>query len=452
MTLKEPQNQTADEFPTRGSRRTFRDLISIFGPVLLLTIAGFVVAWQFVEPAPPRHLVMATGPLDGAYYKFGLQYREILARHGIELELVNTAGSVENLGLLTDSDSKVDVALLQGGIGSISAAPDLRGLASLFYEPLWIFQHNQVPATVPDFAGHRVAIGEPGSGTQAALRRLLENNELPATAFEVLELSGNAAAEALLNGHADVACFVASTQAPYIKRLLQSNAIHLTSFVRAEAYMRHFHSLASVVLPRGAADLRRDIPPADIQMLAPVASLTAKKKLHPTLIVVLVQAAVEVHSNGGIFEKQGQFPSLLNMTFPVHEEARRYIEKGPPWLQRYLPFWIAVSVDRLLIMLIPLATLLFPLFKIAPPTYRWRIRKRIYSHYRELLEVETVLLDHSSMAVLDRCTRKIEKIEEDLAQVNVPLSYADQLYHLRMHVRFVKQRVDLARQDSTASR
>jgi TRAP-type uncharacterized transport system substrate-binding protein len=449
--LKEQQDQNVGELSERGTRRTIRDLMSIYGPVFLLTIAGFVVAWQFVEPAPPKHLVMATGPPDSAYHRFGLQYREILARHGIELELVNTAGSVENLGLLTNPASKVEVALLQGGIGSKDAAPGLRGLASLFYEPLWIFQHEQVPATVNRFTGRRVAIGEPGSGTSAAIHRLIENNELSAVAFETVELGGSAAADALINGHVDIACFVASMQAPYIKRLLLSDAIFLTPFIRAEAYKRHIHSLASVVLPRGAADLRRDIPPADIQLLAPVASLTAKEKLHPTLVVALVQATVAVHSNGGIFEEQGQFPSVFNMTFPIHEDARRYFEKGPPWLQRYLPFWIAVSVDRLLILLIPLATLLIPLFKIAPPTYRWRIRKRIYDHYRYLLEVETALLDNPSEAVLQSCTAKINKIEAELAQVNIPLSYADQLYHLRMHVRFVKQRVDLARHDTTAT-
>jgi TRAP-type uncharacterized transport system substrate-binding protein len=446
--MKEQQSQTPDELTDRGTRRTFRDLLGVYGSVFALTIAGFVVAWQFVEPAPPRQLVMATGAPDGAYHLFGLRYREILARHGIELELVNTAGSVENLELLTDPDSNVDVALLQGGIGSEDAAPGLRGLASLFYEPLWIFQHELVPATVPDFTGRQVAVGEPGSGTHAVIRRIIENNELPLAAFESLELGGSAAAEALLNGRADVACFVASIQAPYIKRLLLNDAIHLTPFIRAEAYVRRLHSLANVVLPRGAADLSRDIPPADTRLLAAVASLTAKKELHPTLVVALVEAAEEVHSNGGLFEEQGQFPSAFNMAFPIHEDARRYLEKGPPWLQRYLPFWIAVSVDRLLILLIPLATLLIPLFKIAPPTYRWRIRKRIYSHYRYLLEVETTLLENPSEAVLDGCTAKIEEIEEELAQVNIPLSYADQLYHLRMHVRFVKQRVDLARHDT----
>ena len=445
--MKEQQDQSNDKLSRRGTRRTFRDVLSIYAPLFLLTIAGFVVAWQFVEPAPPRRLVMATGSPDGAYHRFGLQYREILDRHNIELELVNTAGSVENLELLMDPDSNVDVALLQGGIGSASEAPNVMGIASLFYEPFWIFQREQGPAMVPRFTGRRVAIGQPGSGTLAAFQRLTANNELPTSAFEALELGGNAAADALLNDQVDLAGFVASAQAPYVKRLLLSDGIYLTPFIRAEAYIRHFHSLASIVLPRGAANLRHDIPPADVKMLAAVASLAAKKKLHPTLVVVLLEAAVEIHTEGGLFEKQGQFPSVFNMAYPVHKEARRYLEKGPPWLQRYLPFWIAVSIDSLLILLIPLATLLIPLSKIAPPTYRWRIRKRIYSHYRYLFEVESTLLENPSTTKLDRCTTQIEKIEKELAELHVPLSYADQLYHLRMHMRFVKGRVDQARQE-----
>jgi hypothetical protein len=437
----------AGESSERNSSRPLRDFLSIYGVLFLLTIAGFVLAWQFVEPAPPKHLVMATGSPDGAYYRFGLQYREILARHGIELELLNTSGSVENLELLMDLNSKVDVALLQGGIGTKDDASGLTALASLFYEPLWIFRHEPVSLTVADFTGRRVAIGEPGSGTLSAMRLLIENNALPTTAFEALELGGEEAADALLNGHADIAGFSASEQAPYIRRLLLSDGAHLTPFLRAEAYKRRYNSLASVVLPRGVMDLQRDLPPTDITMLAGVASLTAKSRLHPTLALLLVQAAVEIHSGGGLFEKQGEFPSIHHTTFPVNEDARRYLVKGPPLLQRYLPFWIAVTLERLLILLIPLVTLLFPLFKIAPPTYRWRIRKKIYNHYRFLFEVETALLKNPSVADLDRCITRMEDIEEQLSEVHVPLSYADQLYHLRMHVRFVKQRVDQTKQE-----
>jgi hypothetical protein len=440
----------AGESSGRDSSTPFRDFLSTYGLVFLLAIAGFVVAWQFVEPAPPKQLVMATGSPDGAYYRFGLQYREILARHGIELELLNTSGSVENLELLMDPKSKVDVALLQGGVGTNDDASGLTALASLFYEPLWIFKQEPASLTVADFTGRRVAIGEPGSGTLMVMRRLIENNALPTTTFEALELGGDEAADALLNGHADIAGFVASEQAPYIKRLLLSDGIYLTPFIRAEAYKRRYNSLASVVLPRGVMDLRRDLPPNDITMLAGVASLTAKSRLHPTLALLLVQAAVEIHSGGGLFEKQGEFPSSNHTTFPINEATRRYLVKGPPLLQRYLPFWIAVTLDRLLILLIPLVTLLFPLFKIAPPTYRWRIRKRIYNHYRYLFEVETALLENPTVDALDRCITQIKAIEEELAEVHVPLSYADQLYHLRMHVRFVRQRVDQARQQTAS--
>ena len=428
------------------SSSRFGGLLSIWGPVLLLTAVGFIVAFQFVEPAPPRHLVMATGEPDGAYHRFGLKYREVLARHGIELELLNTAGSIENLELLRDPDSAVDVALMQGGVGSKDRPAGLNGLASVFYEPIWFFQREEIPVTLDVFEGLRLAIGEPGSGTYYALDHLIENNELPLTAFEAVNLGGSAAADALLNGQVDVACFVASIEAPYIQRLLLADGIHLTSFVRAEAYTRRYHFLARGMLPRGTADLGRDIPPTDIQLLAPVASLAARESLHPTIVLLLIQAATEVHSDGGIFENQGQFPSVYNTTFPINRDARRYIEKGPPWLQRFLPFWIAVAVDRLIILLIPLVTLLFPLFKIAPPTYRWRIRSRIYTHYKYLFDVETALLQEPSLEAMDDCLVTLGKIEDELGEISVPLSYADQMYQLRMHVRFVKQRVNQARE------
>ncbi|MBT8065351.1 MAG: ABC transporter substrate-binding protein, partial [Gammaproteobacteria bacterium] len=218
MNQKRPDSTEA--LPTQGARSGLRDLLSIWGPVALLTLAGFVVAWQFVEPAPPRHLVLATGSPDGAYHRFGLRYQDILKRHGIEVELRNTAGSVENLQFLRDKGSEVEAAFLQGGLGPPEAGSGLEGLASLFYEPLWIFQREASDATLTDFAGRRVAIGKPGSGTHAAVQRLIENNELPTTALERLELGGNAAADALLSEQADVACFVASIEAPYIRRLL----------------------------------------------------------------------------------------------------------------------------------------------------------------------------------------------------------------------------------------
>jgi len=71
-----------------------------FGSAALLTLAGFAIAWQFVNPAPPRTLVIATGQPEGAYYLFAERYRALLAENNIELEIRTTAGSIENLDLL----------------------------------------------------------------------------------------------------------------------------------------------------------------------------------------------------------------------------------------------------------------------------------------------------------------------------------------------------------------
>jgi TRAP-type uncharacterized transport system substrate-binding protein len=116
---------------------------------------------------PPHSIAMATGPEGGGYYEIGRQYQELLARSGVELRLVPTAGSLENLALLRDPKSGVDIALVQGGtIGN--AAGELESLGTLFYEPLWIFHRGGVEgATLAALRGRKVSIGPVGSGSHA---------------------------------------------------------------------------------------------------------------------------------------------------------------------------------------------------------------------------------------------------------------------------------------------
>jgi len=118
--------------------------------------------------------------------------------------------------------------------------------------------------------------------------------------------------------------------------------------------------------------------------------------------------------------------------------AQRHFTSGPPWLQRYLPFWAATLVDRLKVLLVPLLTLLLPLFKILPPTYRWRVRSRIYRWYRDLRTVEQRIFDGVDTATSTWATAELDRIEREVAQLQVPLSYADQLFNLRLHIRYVR--------------
>ena len=411
-----------------------------FGSALLLTLSGFAIAWQFVNPAPPHTLVIATGQMDGAYYLFAQHYRERLAQNGVELEIRTTAGSIENLELL--KDNKVDLAFVQGGTGAVTDANTLTSLGSLYYEPLWVFYRGeQTLSRITELQDKRIAIGESGSGTHAIANMLLADNFIDTGTDSIQPIGGTAGAQALLQGNVDALFLVAAPAAPLVQELLHRQDIRLMSFARAGAYTRLHHFLSAVTLPEGVIDLQANIPPRDTVLLAATANLVARNDFHPALVSLLLQAATLTQSAGSLFEQSGSFPNSANLEFPLDDDARRFYKHGPPFLQRYLPFWTASLIDRLKIMLVPLLTLLLPLGKIMPPAYRWRVRKKIYRWYRELQALDTASPASQSGATLELLLHKLDKLEEDVRKVSVPLSYADELYSLRLHIGLVRNKL-----------
>jgi len=408
-----------------------------FGSAALLTLIGFVVAWQFVNPAPPRTLVIATGQQDGAYYLFAEHYRQQLAVDGIELEIRTSSGSIDNLELL--KNKAVDLAFVQGGTGSSADTDILSSLGSLYYEPLWVFYRGEQTLTrINQLQDKRIAIGEPGSGTHAIAELLLADNFMDAGTAAIQPVGGTAGAQALLQGDIDALFLVASPAAPLVQDLLHRQDIRLMSFARAGAYTRLHHFLSAVSLPEGVIDMQANLPPRDTVLLAATANLVVRDGFHPALVSLLLQIATRIQSSGGLFERPGNFPNSANLEFPLNEDARRFYEHGPPFLQRYLPFWSASLIDRLKIMLLPLLTLLLPLVKIMPPMYRWRVRKKIYRWYRELQLLDDASHEHPDDAVQAELLKKLDTIEEEVRKVSVPLSYADELYSLRLHIGLVR--------------
>jgi TRAP transporter TAXI family solute receptor len=418
-----------------------------FGTALLVTLIGFVIAWQFVNPAPPRSIVIATGSPDGAYYLFAQKYQEILARNGIELEIRTTAGSIENLDLLQDDAGNVSLAFVQGGSGTEADPGRLTSLGSLYYEPLWIFyRDNRTLTRLTELQGKRVAIGEPGSGTHAISRMLLADNFIDTSSGNILAIGADSAARALLQGEIDALFMVAGPEGRLLQQLLHTPDVRLMSLARATAYTRLHQFLSAVTLPEGVIDLQVNIPPADTHLLAATANLVARQDLHPALVSLLLQAATQVHGSGGLFAAPGDFPNSRHLEFPLDEDARRYYKHGTPFLQRYLPFWTANLIDRLKVMLVPLLTLLLPLIKIMPPAYRWQVRKKIYHWYGELQALDTGTRKTHSAASLESLLQRLDVLEEDVRKVSVPLSYADELYSLRLHIGLVRDKLTNCRE------
>ena len=429
--------------PARGERISIRDMLLAWWPALLIVIIGFAVAFQFVKPAPPKSVVMATGAPDGAYFAFAKRYAEILARHDLKLEIRATSGSVDNYRLLKDENSGVDFGFVQGGIGSAADAPELESLGSTYYEPVWVFHRLGAGIErLAQFQGRRLAIGPPGSGTRQLFTALLAANGVSIPRGAQADLTGEAAVKALQQGQVDVVMLVASPTSKPVNALLRDPRVQLMSFSYAEAYTRHFPYLSAILLLKGGLDLNLDIPPRDVQLIATTANLVARADLHPAVAGAVAAAAIEVHGAPGLFQRAHEFPSVRDVDFPMSAEAARYYKSGAPFLQRYLPFCAANFVDRMIVLLVPIIALVIPLARILPALYNWRISSRIYRQYGELKFLENEVINQSAAGGADGYLARLNKIEDDVNRMKFPLAYHERMYTLRTHIDLVRARID----------
>jgi TRAP-type uncharacterized transport system substrate-binding protein len=420
----------------------------LLGLVVLLAIGIWIVGRQLLPP-PPKVVVMSTGASDGAYHAFALRYKEILARHGVTLKLVQSRGSVENLERLKKREGGVQLALGQSGIGDETTAPGIVTLGSLFYEPLWLFVRDAGTAVGPGvLVGKRIAIGVPGSGTRAVAQQAAAHAGLDKPPTVLVDIGGTAAADALIKGSIDAAFFIYAPEAPAVGQLVRTPGIRLLSQPRAEAFVRRLPFLRIVTLPPGLLDLEANIPPTEVRLLAATAQLLAADDIHPAVVDLVLDAAREVHGKGGLLNAPGEFPAALDLSFPLSPDAERYFKGGRPALRRYLPFWAAVWIERTVFFVIPLLALAIPIFHYFPALWRWRARRNVYRWYGELKDIDRAA--RRGDGDLGAHLARLDEIDHRLDRVWVPLGFANELYTLRMHLRMVQESV--RRETSRASR
>ena len=386
--------------------------------------------------------MMATGAEGSAQQKFGERYRALLAAHGVELRLVTTGGSVDNLQRLNDPSSGVSVAFVQAGLTAPADAPDLLSLGTVFYEPVWVLFSGAPPSHAQGlFQGKRLSIGPEGSGTRKLGLELMAAVGVNLAGVDPHHLPDQDVAAAFRDGELDVAVIVAPWESTVVQQLLASEGINALSFPRADAQVALRPFLYKVILPEGVADLARNKPPRDLLLVAPKTSLVVRKDLHPALQYLLLDAAFRVHSTPGVFQKAGQFPAAEPMDLPLSDEARQYYLTGPPFLQRYLPFWLAVLVGRLLVVLIPVIAVIFPLVRLLPAAYGWAVRRRVFTLYGELKFIEAEIEVRTSAADATDLLERLQRLENRANHLRVPTAFTHFLYTLRVHINLVRSRL-----------
>jgi len=420
-----------------------KEFVLVAGVAVLIIALAFWLTFRFVRPAPPSEFFISTGSPSGAYQLYGERYAQLLAREKITVKTLTSSGSVENLTRLADPQSDVSVAFVQGGVGDAEKYPDLVTLAALYYEPLWVFYRGEREWTLlADFADKRVAIGPEGSGTRALALTLAKVSGVADRVKEYLPLGGMEAADALISGKIDAAVFVVGPDAAIVQRLLRAPGVRLMNLSHAEGLARRFPYLATVTLPRGVVDFARDLPPQDTKMVATTAYLVARDDFHPALVSVLLQAAVRAHRGGTLFSDPGAFPVAREGDFPLSDAAERYFKSGPPFLQRYMPFWVANLIQRLLILLVPLIAVVIPVMRIFPGVYAWRVRMRVFRWYRALRAVEAEAREGTPPNRLRELISQLQEIEDHVSRTRVPVTYSDYAYNLKLHINLVRLRLE----------
>lgn len=432
----------------RHTLLSLRDLLTSAGPFVLLSLALLGLAYGWLDPTPPKQVTLATGPAQSAYAEFGKRYAQALAAYGIEVRLLPSEGSSENLAWLVAG--KADLGFVQGGSSSVPAAghDNLSSLGSLFIEPVWLFYRSEAAQKVtknatldalPQLRGLRVNVGTAGSGVPSLMGKLFELNRMDDGAVTLSRLEQTPATVAFLNGELDALVFASAPQAPMVQMLLQTPGVRLMNFAQSEAYSRRFAFLTPVTLPRGVVDLASDLPAQDVRLVGPTTTLIAREGVHPAVLQLFSQAALTLHSQAGWFSRAHEFPNAAHTEFALSGEAQRTMRDGIPLLQRYLPFSYANLMERMWLALGIIIAVLLPLSRIVPPLYEFRIRSRVFRWYGQLRVIEDRAASGTEpVAVL---VDELNRLEARVGKISVPLSYADELYALRNHIDLARQKL-----------
>jgi hypothetical protein len=453
---------------------SLRDLAVSAGPFLVLAVALLALAYWWLDPNPPKRVTLATGPAQSAYEEFGKRYARALAAEGIQVVLHPSEGSAANLQLLREG--KVDVGFVQGGTSDYTEQDeeDLNSLGSLFVEPLWLFYREDVarkiaaaaraakkpadraagktdPAqdatldSLTQLQGLRVNMGTPGSGVPSLMAKLLESNRIDPATLKISRLEQTPATVAFLGGDLDAIVFASAPESLMVQMLLQTPGVKLMNFAQNEAYSRRFAFLTPTRLPRGVVDLAANIPPDDVQLVAPTTSLITRTGTHPALQQLLAQAGNDIHGGAGWFKSAREYPNRDNSELPIAKEAERAIKNGTPVLQRYLPFWVANLVERMWLAMGIIIAVMLPLSRIIPPLYAFRVRSRIFRWYGRLRDIEN-RVDGSggsegNSAKNQALLEELNDLERRAEKITVPLSYTDELYALRGNIHLVRKKL-----------
>jgi len=405
-------------------------------------LAIFYVVYSLVDPLPPRRLVIGAGIAGSGYDNFARRYARVLARDGIDLEIRNTAGAVENLDLLRDPASKVQAALTTVGFARPDDSDHLASLGGVFDAPIFVFYKSAERVTqFAQLRGKRLAIGTAGTSVRPLILQVLKAGGAAEAPTRFVDMDYDRAIDALIAGEIDVAIFPSQLDTGLLRRALTAPDVRLMNVAQAEAIAKTVPGIKHVVLWQGLIDLTHDIPDADVNLLASGNSLLVRKDLHPALQYLLLEAIREVHSAPGPFNRLGEFPAEQPNDLPLSLTAQSFYRSGPTFWQRYTSFWLTSLLDRILFFVVPVVAALIPVIGFTSRLYRWLAVRRIVRLHRALGGLERELAQSEDKAQLAQHQARLSEIESVVRTLKVAPPFEVDLHRLRIHLRMVQDHI-----------
>ena len=414
-------------------------MIVLLGIFIFLAL-GTWLAYALLRRMPQRTVAVSIYPEGSVNAELVKRYREILARKGIDLKLVPSAGAAESVVRLQDPKSATSIALIPGGITTEQDSPELVSLGSLFYQPLWVFSRGHLFQRHKPLRGLRISIGPEGSSSHALSLKLLGRaGMIDMKSATLLSLTPSESAQKLIHGEIDVAVFVDAWESPAVQQLLETKGVNLESIPRADAFVALYPYLNKLVLPAGVVDMAKPRPSRDVTLIASKSNLVVRRDVHPAIQYMLLETAVEIHSEPGMFRTAGQFPTPESIDLPLSPYAREFYKTGTPFLLRHLPFWLAVLLAQPLLLIIPLLVILFPLLRLAPTIYDWLEKKRVYSLYSELKALEDEMFYAAPGISRKDLVERLNQLKDRASHLSVPTPFKPMVYGLRLHIDMVRE-------------
>jgi len=381
--------------------------------VATVVVLGFLIyiVVQTRLSAPPEFDLLA-GPENSTFYRDAVRFRDILARDGVRVNIVETRGSVDNVsGLL---EAEVPTAAFVDAVGAIQLEQadsmeasgedveaqedpleDLRSLGAIYLQPIWFFVRPQRQSLdLEDLDVTRFGVGPDGS-TSRLIAELIIRNAGEDTERELVELGGAdedvdlaEVVDALVENRVQGALVVGQPETGLVDRLMRSPGIRAARVRRAEAYALHFNYLEPIRLPEGGHDLVDNIPQEDIGTLAASTELLVTDLFPPPLADLLLQAMTEIYGGASLFTDRNTFPNPDMVSVQLSGSAARFYESGPPLLRTVLPFRLATWIDRFIGVVVAFGSIAFALFSIVPKLIEMHLGRQLQVAYRRMEDVE----------------------------------------------------------------